>query len=719
MKFIRPALLMLLLASSLVLAKPESSTSVDTLLRPTVDHGQAALWAHRMISSFHYRSRPLDDDLSSEIFDRYLDSLDSDRSFMLKTDIEAFEKHRRQLDDALLKQELSAPFEMFNVYMQRVQERVSHAETLLGRGFDFDLDESIDLDSEQRDWAEDSEALDELWRKRVKNDWLRLKLAGRDDEAILNTLTQRYQNYGKRMAEIKPEDVFQTFMNAYAQTIEPHTSYMGPRASENFQISMRLSLEGIGAVLQRDNNDHTVVRSVVPGGPAGMQGVLREGDRILAVGQGESGPMVDVVGWRLDDVVDLIRGPKDSVVRLDILPAEAGLDGPPTQLAITRQRVKLEEQAARSSTLEIGEDDGAQRIGVVRLPTFYMDFEARRRGDPDYRSTTRDVRQLLTELAAEDVDGIIIDLRDNGGGSLAEATELTGLFIDSGPVVQVKDGRGVQIESDPNGGIAYDGPLAVLVNRNSASASEIFAAALQDYGRALIIGETTFGKGTVQNLMDLDAITRSERPRYGQLKLTVAQFFRINGSSTQHRGVVPDVAFPTAVVPGEYGESSLDNALPYTNIDAVSYTPWSDLARLVPDLNERHRLRVADDAEFQFLVEDIDLFREAQEQTTFSLLRSERERQRDAEEARRKARQERREELGLEPVRALSAELESEEVGLELESEDSGTEELDEETAKRDVLLSEAANILGDALELLREARVAARSTVPSATRVN
>lgn len=692
-------------------------------LRPTAEHAQAALWTHRMISSFHLRSRPLDDALSSEIFDRYLDALDPDRSFLLASDIEDFERWRYRLDDALLEQDLTPAFEMFNVYLQRVRERSAHAEALLEGGFRFDVDEYIDLDPERRTWAADRAALDEQWRLRVKNDWLRLRLAGRDDEAIRTTLRQRYLNYARRVGELKADEVFQTFMNAYAGSIEPHTSYMGPRASENFQISMRLSLEGIGAVLQRDANDHTVVRSIVPGGPAALQGQLREGDRILAVGQGTDGPMVDVVGWRLDDVVDLIRGPKDSTVRLEILPADAGLDGEPVQLAIVRQRVRLEEQAARRSVLEIGEGPERRRIGVIQLPTFYMDFEARRRGDPDYRSTTRDVRRLLAELTEEGIDGLIVDLRNNGGGSLAEATELTGLFIESGPVVQVRDSRGVQIERDPNPAVAWDGPMAVLVNRHSASASEIFAAAMQDYGRALIIGEPTFGKGTVQNLMDLDAITRSERPRFGQLKLTVAQFYRVNGESTQHRGVVPDLQFPSPVDPSEHGESSFDNALPHTTISPARFTPWSELASLVPALKTRHELRVRNDPEFRFFVEDIEQMREARQRTRFSLLESERRREREAEEARRQARLEARRALGLDADAATAAAsddgLEPGEGALTSGAPSGADGPGSSAGAARDVLLTETARILGDALHLLQDARMAATQQAAAGRRVN
>ena len=467
---------------------------------------------------------------------------------------------------------------------------------------------------------------------------MRLKLAGKNDKDIRETLDKRYANYLDRVRQLNSEDVFQTFMNAYASSIEPHTNYLGPRASQNFDIAMKLSLEGIGAVLQRED-DYTAIREIVPGGPASLSGKLKVGDRIVGVGQGESGPILDVIGWRLDDVVEKIRGTKDTTVRLEVLPADAGPDGKHFTLALVRKKVSIEEQAAKKSVIEIKDGAQVRRIGVISLPTFYQDFDARRRGDRNYKSATRDVEKLLGELKADKVDGVIVDLRNNGGGSLSEATDLTGLFIDKGPVVQVRNASGqVEENSDEKAGMAWDGPLAVLVNRGSASASEIFAAAIQDYGRGVIIGEPTFGKGTVQNLVDLDSVAHNEKPTFGEVKMTIAQFFRVNGGSTQLRGVTPDVSFPLTVDAKDFGESSYDNALPWTSIAPAKYTPVGNLKTIVPMLIQRHDARVAHEVAWQNFEADLADARKLRVEKTISLNEVERRKQRDEQEAKRKAR---------------------------------------------------------------------------------
>ena len=441
------------------------------------------------------------------------------------------------------------------------------------------------------------------------------------------------------MRQLNSEDVFQTFMNAYASSIEPHTNYLGPRASENFDIAMKLSLEGIGAVLQRDE-DYTAIREIVPGGPAALSGKLKVGDRIVGVGQGEHGPMVDVVGWRLDDVVDKIRGAKDTVVRLEVLPADAGPDGKHEQLALVRKKVSIEEQAAKKSIIEVKSGERTRRIGVISLPTFYQDFDARRRGDRNYKSATRDVEKLLGELKADKVDGVVVDLRNNGGGSLAEATDLTGLFIGKGPVVQVRNAGGqVEVEDGTHAGMAWDGPLAVLVNRGSASASEIFAAAIQDYGRGVIVGEPTFGKGTVQNLVDLDEVAHNEKPIYGEVKMTIAQFFRINGGSTQLRGVTPDISFPLTVDAKDFGESSYDNALTWTSIAPAAYQPVADLKPVIPMLLTDHANRVGKNVEWRNFEADLADVRALRAEKTISLNEQVRRKERDEQEAKRKARE--------------------------------------------------------------------------------
>ncbi|MBE5317371.1 MAG: carboxy terminal-processing peptidase [Xanthomonadales bacterium] len=703
-----PLLLALLLPLAPVSAKTERSR-VDALsLEPNAQQTEAARWMAQLVSNsrFHYSPQALDDALSGQIFDRYLEALDGDKLFLRAEDVAAFESYRLQLDEAINGGRLAPAFEIFKVYRQRVDERTAEIRELLKQDFDFTVDESYSFDREDAAWAQSEDELDELWRLRVKNDVLRLRLAGREMDKIRETLDKRYKNFGERIRQIDAEDVFQSFMNAYAGAIEPHTSYMNPRTSENFNISMRLSLEGIGAVLGRDDEEFTVVRSVVPGGPAALSGKVKPGDRIVAVGQGESGPMVDVVGWRLDDVVDLIRGPKDSVVRLDVLPAEAGIDGEHVLLSLSRQKVKLEEQAAKKEVIEVGEGENVRRVGVISLPAFYQDFEGRRRDEPDYRSATRDVALLLEELKAENVEGVVIDLRNNGGGSLDEATELTGLFIDTGPVVQIKDaGRRVSIQTDRKPGVAWDGPLAVMINRASASASEIFAGAIQDYGRGLIVGEPTFGKGTVQNLVDLDAFSR-ENPGLGHLKMTVAQFFRIAGGSTQHKGVEPDIAFPVTWDASEYGESVYDNALPWAAIAPASYEAYGDFAPLLPMLKTKHEARIAEDQEFQWWIEDVEEYRSLRDRKTLSLNEATRRAERERDEARRKARDEQRKALGQSVDEDAVAELDD---GLQaderpIEAEDESADE------KPDALVRETAHLLVDAIDLLRaDSKLAAR----------
>ncbi|MDZ3823392.1 MAG: carboxy terminal-processing peptidase [Pseudoxanthomonas sp.] len=698
-----PALLIALLVAVGAAAARQAAPPPASTLAPLPEQGKTAVFAMYTLSRVHYRALPLDDELSSTIFDSYLKSLDSDRLFLLQADVEEFERHRYRLDDAIRNQALDAPFAMFNRYIERVGERTAHARALLREGFDFEVEERYDYDRTDVAWAASAEELDEIWRKRVKNDWLRLRLAGKRAPDIVDTLDKRYQRYADRIAEIDSEDVFQTFINAYAGAIEPHTSYLAPRSADAFEIQMSLSLEGIGAVLQRDD-EYTLIRSVVPGGPADRAG-LKPGDRIMAVGQDGEGPMVDVIGWRLDDTVALIRGPKDSTVRLDVVPVQASIDTRPTRMAIVRQRVKLEEQAAKKRVIEVDGDGVGRRIGVIELATFYQDFEARRRGEPDYRSATRDVAKLLAELREEGVDGVVLDLRNNGGGSLDEATELTGLFIDQGPVVQVRNAQGrVDVNRDRRPGRAWDGPLAVLVNRVSASASEIFAAAIQDYGRGLVIGEPTYGKGTVQNLISLDQLSGRDGARHGQLKFTTAQFFRINGGSTQVKGVTPDIQFPVSLDAEDYGEGTYDNALPWMQIDAAKYQAVADLSPLLAPLQARHRIRIAEDEEFRFWQEDIAEYRRQREERSVSLVERERRAERDRQEARRRAREARRAELGLadadaEPARGDDG-LQADERGF---AESVAAEERARRNNRPDALLVEASRILADAIALGNE----------------
>jgi carboxyl-terminal processing protease len=676
--------------------------AVDPLrLEPDMDQRYASSIATRFLTNYHYKQTRLDDELSSQIFDSYLELLDPNRIYFLAGDVESFERYRHSMDDALRHSDLLSAYEIFNVYAERVQQRVDYARSRVKQPFDFTIDEYYQYDREGEPWATSTAELDELWRKRVKNDYLRLLLTDKEPEAIVQTLTERYDNQERRIHELNSEDVFQFFMNAFAQSIEPHTSYLSPRTSENFEISMKLSLEGIGALLGREN-EYTVISSVVPGGPADQDGRLEAGDRITAVGQGQDGKLVDVIGWRIDDVVDLIRGPKDTVVRLEVLPEDSSISGPTQVIDIVRNEVKLEEQAAKSEIIEVPGVDGEDeplKIGVIDLPVFYLDFNARAKNLPDYRSSTRDVRRLLGELKEAGVQGVVVDLRNNGGGSLLEATTLTGLFIDKGPVVQVRNSSGrISLEEDIEPGMAWDGPLAVLVNRYSASASEIFAAAIQDYGRGVVIGETTFGKGTVQSLLDLDDYAPSDKPGMGQLKITMAQFFRVNGGSTQNKGVVPDIRFPSAGDPEEYGERSFDNALPWSSIDAARFDRSGDMSQLVVVADSRHQGRVADDQEFGWLMNDIEDFNQHSSEKQVSLLESVgREKLKESEQKRAQRKEQRGGPLLAEDD-VLSDEFNADLVIDAPVGDEGAAEEEDDE--RPDLLLREAARIVADMYEL-------------------
>lgn len=686
----------------------------------TADQTMAAKLVYGLLSDSRYAYRPvaLDDTLSADIYKRYLEALDGGKQFFTAQDIAKFDANKLKLDDAIKSGDLAPAYAIFSTYKQRVDQRVTYARELLKQDmFDFTGTDRYEYDREDAPWATDAAALDTLWKASVRNDWLRLKLAGKKPEDIRKTLDKRYANMGKSIAELKGEDVFQTFLNSYANSVDPHTDYFTPKTADNFNVSMSLSLEGIGAVLQKQD-DVVAIREIVPGGPAGKSGRLKPGDRVVAVGQGESGTMEDVIGWRIDDVVAKIRGAKGTKVRLDVIPAEAGLDSQPQRLVLVRDKVRLEDQAAKSKVITIPAAGSApqKRIGVIELPGFYQDFEGRRKNSTDYASATRDVAKLLEKLRGEKVDGVVLDLRNNGGGSLNEAIELTGLFIDRGPVVQVRESGGrVSVEGDSDTGIAWEGPLAVLINRGSASASEIFAGAIQDYGRGLVIGETSFGKGTVQNLVDLDRWPANEEARFGQVKLTIAQFFRVSGGSTQNKGVVPDVAFPVSVDASEYGESTYDNALPWTRISAVPHTAYGNFAPLLPKLEALHTARIANDKEFQWWSQDVAQFREERAKKWVSLNEADRRAERDREDAKRKTRQEQRKALGLDldPLADDSFDdgLSANERDI---AKDAEREKLEDK--RPDPLLRESAAILADAVRLLNSDGQLSAQVLPTAT---
>jgi carboxyl-terminal processing protease len=681
----------------LALASPAYSLDAPPpRLTPLETQGQAASLSAQFLSRYAYKPVPLDDALSAKIMDSYLKSLDPDRSFFLQADIDTFMANRTGLDDAIKSENLDIPFSIFGVYAQRLVERVTFARNQIKQGFDFSTQEGLSLVRDEEPWPQTEQQANDVWRKRVKNDWLRLKLVGQSDAVIRDTLDKRYKNLMDRIYSYKSSDVFQSFMAAYTTSVDPHTDYFGAAASADFDISMKLSLVGIGAVLQ-ERDGYTTVRELVPGGPAQLSGKIAVGDRIVGVGQGAEGAITEVVGTRLDEVVQLIRGAKDSAVRLDILPVDGGESGSHRVISLVRDKVSLEKQAAKKSVVSVGEGIAARKIGVITLPVFYEDFEARRKGDKNYRSASRDVAKLLGELKQENVDGVLIDLRNNGGGSLTEAIDLTGLFVGRGPVVQQRDASGkVEVESDDRRQPAFAGPLAVLINRGSASASEIFAAAIQDYGRGVIVGEQSFGKGTVQTVVDLDQVARNSTPTFGQLKLTIAQFFRIDGGTTQLRGVTPDISLPSLSDPKTLGEESYNNALPWDQIKPASYKPKANLKPLLPQLQQRHDARVQGNAEFQQFVENAAALKAERAKGLVSLNEAERKREMEAAAERIKV------------SSGAGAEVSSgEDDGLQSNERSLSADVAIENARKneKDVLRTEAAAIVADQVDLLKVTR--------------
>ncbi|TFH88000.1 tail-specific protease [Billgrantia azerbaijanica] len=669
-----------------------ASVTALAAIEPSDDHRQAAVEVAESLRYGHYADVDLDDDWSRRAFDRYLDILDNQRAFLLEEDVEAFRHLETRIDDMLLDGDLNGAYELYRRYHARAESRYEWLLARIDDGLDltFDNDGRLEVDRSDAPWLTREAELDELWRKRLKNAALTQAISGQERDEIEANLRQRYEGQLTRLRQTNGEDVFGLFMAAVTGSIDPHTEYLTPRQGESFDIQMRLSLEGIGAMLQSDG-EYVKVTSLVPGGPADRAGVLEPADRIVGVGQ-EEGEMVNVVGMRLDEVVDLIRGPKGSVVRLDVVPAEAVDMTRSHVVKITRDTVDLEEQAAKGEVIEVERDDGVHRLGVITVPTFYVDFDAWQAGETDYRSTTRDVAREIERLEAEGIDGIVLDLRNNGGGALQEANSLLGLFIDRGPTVQVRDARGrINLYGDTETGTVYDGPLVVLVNRLSASASEIFAGAIQDYGRGLVVGNATFGKGTVQTLSDLS---------HGQIKLTRAKFYRISGESTQHRGVEPDIHFPNLVDPERIGESSLDNALEWDTVRKVQYRTYGNPAQYLDTLRARHEERAETHPNFVYLEKRAELAQRMQEErTSVSLDRDQRQREVEEQETEQLALEnQRRQALGLEPLEEWSDA--RGEAGAE------NDDERDQPVDRAQVL--EAAEILTDYAELSQR-RLASR----------
>jgi carboxyl-terminal processing protease len=646
----------------------ESSLGVKDLPKLTQESQHVAS-AKRVSSQFlraHYKQIDLDDALSLKIFDRFIRSLDFNRNVFTAEDIKGFEAYKSKFDDAIERGNLSIAYEIYQLNMQRRAERYEYALTLLNKEFDFELaNDKFIYDREEAEWAKNTKELDELWRQRVKYDALNLKLAGKDWPKTQELLTKRYERAIKRLTQTSSEDVFQTVMNSFARSIEAHTSYLSPRNAERFQMEMNLSFEGIGAVLLSED-DFTVIRSVVPGGPADLSNNIKPEDKIVGVAQDDD-EFVDVIGWRLDEVVELIKGPKDSIVKLQIVKGSSE-SSVPVVVKLTRDKIKLEDRAAKSEVYVPKEGPNKdQKLGVISIPSFYNNLH-------------KDVKKEIASLNEQGVLGVIVDLRGNGGGSLTEATLLSGLFIDKGPVVQIRDGAGrIRLEKDVDGKVFYDGPLTVLVDRYSASASEIFAAAMQDYNRALILGEQTFGKGTVQQHRPLGRIYDLYENPLGSVQFTIAKFYRINGGSTQHKGVIPDILFPSVIEHADWGESQEENALPWDSIPRANYTTFGENKNTVKGLTELHNQRIK--KEFNYIYEDVARYKIKKEDKTISLVETERLQEKTENEQRSLLRtNERLARLGLDKVENL--------------------DDLPEELETVDPFLEEAANITYDVLTM-------------------
>jgi carboxyl-terminal processing protease len=661
-----PALVLVLALAlgptALGVAKTTRDPVAPTVLETTARERQVARLVTRMVERAHYSHVVVDDELSAAILKTYLETLDGNRHYFLQSDIAYFDRYRTSLDDVLRTGAIEPVFDIFRLYRLRAQQGIGYALASLDQEPDFTLTESYEFDREKLLWPQTPTQLQDLWRKRVKNDAIGLMLADKNWKESADILRKRYQRVLNRINGLDSDEVFEGFMNAFAHTLDPHSSYLSPRQSEEYKIQMSLSYQGIGASLQLDDEIVQVI-NIIPGGPAAIDGRIKPNDRITAVGQGDAGELVDVVGWELDDVVQLIRGPAGTRVRLQVAPGDGTPGGSEQVISLVRNKVKLEEQAAKKEVLPVQRNGETVKIGIITVPSFYQDFDARNRGERDYVSTTRDVRRLLGELKREKIEGLVLDLRGNGGGHLSEATALTGLFTGQGPVVQVRYSNGkIDVEEEPSQGVAYSGPLVVLVDRFSASASEIFAAAIQDYRRGVVIGQQTFGKGTVQNLYVLDqyAPRSTPEPGLGQLTLTIGKFYRVTGGSTQHRGVIPDIVLPSAIDAGLVGESSRDRALPWDQIAATRYTAQQPLDAAIGALVRYQTAQLSGEPDFRFLRAELAAADELRAQRTVSLnmatRKAEREQLRQAQLARENTRRKARGLPVLESLDKLKAE---------------------------------------------------------------
>jgi carboxyl-terminal processing protease len=670
-------ILALALAGS-VQAPASTSVLPPGAIAPTDAQRATARKVGRILEEAHYTHAAIDDKMSEQVYQRYLDFLDGQHSYFLASDVNEFAAYKFKFDDMIRTGDVDPAYLIFSRFQQRNRERVQFAISQLKTEPDWTVNESYEFDRAKAAWPATQAEMDELWRKRVKQDAISLLLTGKTWPEAVDVLQKRYERVLKRIDQVSTDDVFEGLMNAYARSFDPHSSYFSPHNSEEYRIQMSLNYEGIGASLQQVD-DYVTIMDVLDGGPAAAAGTLKPDDRIIGVGQGKDGSFTDVIGWRLDDVVQLIRGKAGTTVRLQVLPKGLTPGSTAKVLDFVRGKVELKNQAVHKEVKTINRGGKTLRVGIITVPGFYQDIQAQSSGDKDYRSTTRDVAKILKELKGENIDGLVLDLRDDGGGYLPEATGLTGLFIDHGPVVQLRDTSGrLEVLDDPEPAPMYDGPLAVLVNRFSASASEIFAGAIQDYHRGVILGQRTFGKGTVQNLMPLDRW--SSRTSSGQLTVTIGKFYRVTGESTQHRGVEPDVQLPSAIDMKEVGESSLEAALPWDRIAPVPFQTSTGNAAVPPlaTLVSGEDVRSARDPDFRWLVSDIAAIDQVREQKTISLNLTVRKAERAREDAQRLARENaRRAAKGQPPIKSL--------------------DEIDKtKDDAPDVVLNQAAEIMGD-----------------------
>ena len=648
-----------------------SSINLDSQesIQPEEKHEKISALVERFIERSHYNHTKIDDDLSSKIFSKYIEDLDENRSYFTVSEIQNFEKYRYEIDDMFGSQSLDPVYEIFNEYRINASNRMEFALDLLKTEPDFTLTEIFEFDRSEKGWLTSAEDLDEIWRKRVKNDALSLLLNEKDWNEAREILEKRYQRFLKQLNQINSDDIFETFMNSAVHSLDPHSSYFSPRNSEEYQIQMSLSYFGIGASLSIED-DYVSIINIIPGGPAALDGQLKPKDRITAIAQGIDGELTDVIGWRLDDVVQLIRGPENTVVRLQILPEGMAPGELEKIIDLTRDQIKLEESAAKSEIIETERNEEKYKIGVIDIPSFYRDYRALKSGDEEFTSTSSDVKRLLNNLNNEKIDALIIDLRNNGGGHLTEATALTGLFIDNGPVVQLRNanGRISRLDDpDPVPRSSYNGPMIVLVNRYSASASEIFAAAIQDYGRGVVIGQQTYGKGTVQNLYALDQYVRRNDDELGQLTLTIGKYYRVTGESTQNRGVIPDIKLPSYIDKSKTGESSRDSSLPWDTIKPSRFKKAKSLDSIIKFLLSQHEKRMEVDPDLILLKEDIEESLKYRKKTSVSLNLNERIEEREENKKRKE----------------------------QLENEKNDSDE-DQDNEDRDINLYEAADIATD-----------------------